>query len=87
MKLLVWSGTPSGTGWSSPDSAEGFSLAVLSHSTHTKWVFHRLGFTSPEFYSGSTQGAASVDTAPTLKHPNVNFSMARRQLELGKRDL
>src|SRR5258707_14193163 len=50
MKLLVWSGTPSGTVWSgtlsgtvwsSPDSAEGFSLAVLSHSTHTKWVFHR----------------------------------------------
>jgi transposase len=29
MKLLVWSGTPSGTVWSSRDSAEGFSLAVF----------------------------------------------------------
>jgi hypothetical protein len=28
MKLLVWSGTPSGTVWSSRDAAEEFSLAV-----------------------------------------------------------
>jgi len=29
MKLPVWSGTPSGTVWSSPDSAEGFSQPFL----------------------------------------------------------
>jgi hypothetical protein len=28
-----------------------------------------------------------VDMAPTLRHPNVYFSLARRQLELGKRIL
>jgi hypothetical protein len=33
MKLLVWSGTPSDTVWSSPDSTEVFSL-VVSHPFH-----------------------------------------------------
>jgi hypothetical protein len=87
MKLPVWSGTPSGTVWSSRDSVEGFSLAVSQPFHPYKMGVHRLAFTGQEFYSASSQGAASVDMAPTLRHPNVNFSLARRQLELGKRIL
>jgi hypothetical protein len=80
MKLLVWSGTPSGTVLCRRDSAGGFFLAVSQPFHHIKWIFHRLGLTGPEFYSASGQGAASVDMVPTLRHPNVYFSPARWQL-------
>ena len=87
MKPLVWSGTPSGTVWSSPDSTEGFSLAVSQPFHLYKMAVSPACVHGPRILFWVHSRGCLRGHGPHLRHPNVNLSLTRRQLELGKRIL
>src|SRR3989442_7341697 len=86
MKLPVWSATPSGTVWSSPDGTEGFFLAVSQPFYPQNGCFSGLDSPAQSSILTAVEGCLRGH-GPHLRHPNVNLSLTRRQLELGKRIL